>query len=100
AFSPSASVLATGNGNGTIELWNPAGFHQSSAPIATGTPESPAAAGGDAPAVLSRDDVLAVSNSRGTVRLWNTLTRRPIGSPISSHHAVTGLALSPDGKIL
>ena len=100
AFSPSASVLATGNGNGTIELWNPAGFHQSSAPIATGTPESPAATGGHAPAVLSRDDVLAVSDSRGTVRLWNTLTRRPIGSPISSHHAVTGLALSPDGKVL
>ena len=100
AFSPSASVLATGNGNGTIELWNPAGFHQSSAPIATGTPESPAAAGGHAPAVLSRGDVLAVSDSRGTVRLWNILTRRTIGSPISSHHAVTGLALSPDGKIL
>ncbi len=100
AFSPSASVLATGDGNGTIELWNPAGFHQSSAPIATGTPESPAAAGGHAPAVLSRGGVLAVSDSRGTVRLWNTLTRRPIGSPIPSHHAVKGLALSPDGKVL
>ena len=100
AFSPSASVLATGDGNGTIELWNPAGFHQSSAPIVTGTPESPAAADGHAPAVLSRGDILAVSDSRGTVRLWNALTRRPIGPPISSHHAVTGLALSPDGKVL
>ena len=100
AFSPSASVLATGEGNGTVELWNPAGFHQSSAPIATGTPESPAAADGHAPAVLSRGDILAVSDSRGTVRLWNALTRRPIGPRISSHHAVTGLALSPDGKVL
>ena len=100
AFSPSASVLATGDGNGTIELWDPAGFHQSSAPIATGTPESPVAAGGHAPAVVSRGGVLAVGDSRGTVRLWNTLTRRPIGSLISSRHAVKGLALSPDGKVL
>ncbi len=100
AFSPNASVLAAGDANGTIELWNPAGFHQSSAPIATGTPESPAAAGGHAPAMVSRGDVLAVSGSRGTVRLWNALTRRAIGPPISSHHAVTGLALSPDGKVL
>ena len=46
AFSPDAGVLATGDGKGTIELWNPAGFHQSSAPVATGAPESPAAAGG------------------------------------------------------
>ncbi len=101
AFSPDADVLATGNGNGTTELWNPAVFHQSSAPIATGTPESPAAAGGHAPAVLSgQGDVLAVSDSRGKVRLWNTLTRRPARPPVASHHAVTGLALSGDGKIL
>ena len=101
AFNPDADVLATGAGNGTIELWDPAGFHQSSAPIAAGTPESRDAAGGRAPAVLStRGDVLAVSDDRGTVRLWNALTRRPAGRPIASHHAVTGLALSPDGKIL
>ena len=99
AFSPSASVLATGAGNGTIELWNPVGFHQSSAPIATGTSASPPAAGGP-PAVLSDGDILAVSDSRGTVRLWNALTRRPLGPPIVSPHAVTGLALSRDGKVL
>ena len=100
AFSPSASVLATGAGNGTIELWNPAGFHQSSAPIVTGTSASPAAAGGQPPAVLSGGDILAVSDGRGTVRLWNALTRRPLGPPIVSPHAVTGLALSRDGKVL
>jgi len=101
ASSTASGALATGDGNGTIDLWDPAGFHQSSAPIATGTPESPVTAGGHAPAVLSvRGDVLAVSEGRGTVRLWNALTRRPIGQPIASHHAVTGLALSQDGKIL
>ena len=98
--APGPGVLATGGGNGTIELWDPAGFHQSSAPTATGTPESPAA-GGPAAAVLSQPgDVLAVSNSRGTVRLWDALTGRPAGQPIASHHAVTGLALSRDGKVL
>jgi WD40 repeat protein len=51
--------------------------------------------------VLSaQGDVLAVSDDRGTVRLWNALTRRPAGQPIASHHAVTGLALGPDGKVL
>ena len=45
-------------------------------------------------------DILAVSDGRGTVRLWNALTRRPLGPSIVSPHAVTGLALSRDGKVL
>ena len=101
AFSPSANALAAGDGNGTVELWNPASFHQSSAPIAIGTPESPTAAAGHPPAVLSvRGDILAVSDGGGTVRLWNVLARRPDGRQVASQHAVTGLALSPDGKTL
>ena len=50
--------------------------------------------------MLSGGDILAVSDGRGTVRLWNALTRRPLGPPIVSPHAVTGLALSRDGKVL
>ena len=101
AFSPSANALAAGDGNGTVELWNPAGFHQSSAPITIGTPESPTAAAGHPPAVLSvRGDILAVSDGGGTVRLWNVPARRPDGRQVASHYAVTGLALSPDGKTL
>ena len=100
-FGLGAGLLATGDATGTITLWNPAGFHQSSAPVVAGTPESPAAAGGHAPAVLStRGEIIAVSGQRGTIRLRNARTGRTIGQPIITHHAVTGLALSPDGKLV
>ena len=100
-FGAAPGLLATGDATGTITLWNPAGFHQSSAPVITGTPGSPAAVGGHTLAVLSaRGAIVAVSGEGGTVRLWNALTGRPVGRPIVSHHAVTRLALSPDGKTL
>ena len=100
-FGPGAGLLATGDATGTITLWNPAGFHQSSAPVVAGTPESPAAAGGHAPAALSaRGEIIAVSGQRGTIRLRNARTGRTVGQPIAAHHAVTGLALSPDGKLV
>jgi WD40 repeat protein len=100
-FGPGPGLLATGDATGTITLWNPAGFHQSAAPVATGTPQSPAAAGGHAPVVLSaRGGILAVIGNRGTVRLRNALTGRSVGRPVTTRHAVTGLALSPDGTTL
>jgi WD40 repeat protein len=59
---------------------------------------------GHAPAVLSaRGDVLAVSEGRGLrvrIRVENALTGRPGGPGIATRQAVTGLALSPDGKTL
>ena len=103
AFSPAAGQagaggLATGNGDGTVRLWNPAGFHQAAAPLAIGTPETPAAAAGHAPTVLSADGaILAVGGALGTVRLWNLTTRRPAGVPIVGDQAIQGLAVSPDG---
>jgi WD40 repeat protein len=100
-FGAGAGLLATGDATGTITLWNPAGFHQSSAPVIAGTPESAAAVGGYVLAALSaRGEILAVSGKGGTVRLRNARTGRPGGRPVVSHHAVTGLALSPDGKTL
>ena len=100
-FGPGAGLLATGDTTGTITLRNPAGFHQSSAPVAAGTPASPAAAGGHAAAVLSaRDEIIAISGQRGTIRLWNARTGRTAGQPILTHHPVTELALSPDGKLV
>ncbi len=94
-----AGGLATGNGDGTVRLWNPASFHQASASLAIGTLESLSAAGGHAPAVLSANGgTLAVSGARGIIRLWNVVTGRPAGVPIGVHRAVQGLAVSPDGQ--
>jgi WD40 repeat protein len=98
AFSPAADALATGNGNGSIQLWNPAGFHQPSAPLAVG-PISPTA--GHAPATFSADgDLLATNGGHGIVRVWDISAGRPVGVPLPSYHILTGLALSPDGKTL
>ncbi|HEY2286656.1 MAG TPA: AAA family ATPase [Streptosporangiaceae bacterium] len=100
-FGPGAGLLVTGDATGTITLWNPAGFRQSSAPVVTGTPASPAAAGGHALAVLNaRGEIIAVSGRRGTIRLRNARTGRTVGQPIITHQSVTGLALSPDGKLV
>ena len=103
AFSPAGggpSTLATGSGTGTIQLWNPAEFHQAAGGLSIGTPEPPRTAlAGNASAVLAvGDGILAVNEGHGVVRLWDALTGRSVGAPISSDHAVTGLALSPDGK--
>ncbi len=105
AFSPAAgglATLATGSGTGTIQLWDPAEFHQATGALAVGTPEPPRAdSAGDASAVLAAGGgMLAVNEGQGAVRLWDVITKRSVGAPVSSDHAVTGLALSPDGKTL
>ena len=101
AFSPVANALATGTGNGSIQLWDPSALHQTSAPLAIESVGPAAAAAGHPPASFSAEGgLLATSNGHGTVRVWDVTTRRPVGSPIASYHIATGLALSPDGKIL
>jgi WD40 repeat protein len=100
AYSPGAGILAAGGGDGTIELWDPALFHQASAPVGVGGPGA-SAAGRRAPvAFAARGDALAVSDGRGTVRLRDARTGRSARPPVVTGHAVTGLALSPDGATL
>jgi WD40 repeat protein len=101
AFSPGADALATGDGNGSIRLWNAAGFHQSSSPLGVGPVSVAAAAAGSPPATFSADGgLLATSDGHGIVRVWDITGRTLAGAPLSSRGTVTGLALSPDGKIL
>jgi WD40 repeat protein len=95
-----AGLLATGRGDGTIDLWDPDRFHQSAAPVATGAVKL----SGHASAVFSaRGDVLAVSEGRGVrgrIRVQNALTGRSAGPAIATGQAVTGLAFNPDGTTL
>jgi WD40 repeat protein len=101
AVSPAADVLATGSGNSSIQLWNPAGFHQPAVPLPVGPVSPAAAAAGGTPAAFSADgDLLATSDGHGIVRVWDVTARRLVGGPLSSYRTVTGLALSPDGKTL
>jgi WD40 repeat protein len=92
-----AGLLATGRGDGTIDLWDPDRFHQSSAPVATG----PVKQDGHAAAAFgARGDVLTVSEGRDRIRVRNAVTGQPAGPAIAIHQAATGFALSPDGKTL
>ncbi len=98
AVAFAAGLLATGRGNGTIDLWDPDRFHQPSAPAATGPLKL---SGGRTPAVFgARGDILAVSEGHGQVRLLTVPAGRDAEPVISTRQAVTGLALSPDGKTL
>jgi WD40 repeat protein len=91
AFSPAGGMLASG-GSGTIELWDPARFHQVATRLTVATQ-----AGGQA-AFAAGGGMLAVTDGQRAVRLWDVGTRRPTDATIGSEAAVTGLALSQDGK--
>jgi transcriptional regulator with XRE-family HTH domain len=99
AFSPSGTLLASADGDGTVRLWDPA------ADCPVGVPLQASARNGVAGVAFSRDGrMLASAGGDGTVRLWNTATRRPAGGPrhatSSFRYGVPEVAFSPDGKLL
>jgi WD40 repeat protein len=111
AFSPDGKILATGNSDGTVRLWNMATHRQ----ITTLTGHA-----GEVLSVAFSPDgkTLATGNSDGTVRLWNLATHHPIGAPLHAGHIpkmtwrpisapLTGhdsrpvsVTFSPDSKLL
>src|SRR6266702_281041 len=93
AFSPDGKVLATGDDDGTVRIWNTATHRQSGQPLSIGDPVESVA--------LSPDGtILATGSDDGAVRLWNTATRHQIGPSFGSHSSVHAVAFSPDGTIL
>ena len=110
AFSPGGKLLATADGNGTVRLWNPATGHPVGTPLRADAPGT----GGVSGVAFSPDGkLLATADGNGTVRLWNPATGHPVGTPLradvgtqllrvanSPGGGVSGVAFSPDGKLL
>jgi transcriptional regulator with XRE-family HTH domain len=96
AFSPDGKILASGNADDTVELWNVATHQQIGFPLINGQ------AGGVSSVAFSPDGkTLATGSYEETVQLWNVATQQLIGGPFTGHGgSVTSVAFSPDGKVL
>lgn len=95
AFSPSGNLLASGDSDGVVRLWNPATHQAVGAPLRTG--------GGALGLAFSPDGtVLAGAGGDGHITLWNSATHREIGAPITAarHDFANAVAFAPSGTLL
>src|SRR5271165_6816194 len=95
AFSPHGKTLASGDSNGTIQLWNVATGQQIRPPLN-------GRAGGVNSVAFSPDGTTLASGSDNAVQLWNVATgqRTENYSVASNNGPVNSVAFSHDGKTL
>ena len=100
AFTPVGDILASGNLDGTLRLWNLTNPRS----VVPYTPPLPQSESIDSLAFSPDGRTLATAGSGGTIQLWNTADPahpRVLGQPqTGSVNPVNTIAFSPDGRIL
>jgi WD40 repeat protein len=94
AFSRDGTSVGAGRATGPVELWDPATHNQlPHSPLRGHTGQLVTVAFGPA-------HQLASVGFDATLRLWDTSTGAPTASPLTMPDIVTGVALSPDGRLV